>query len=78
MNIATIWLIVKALAAITPLIVRMVMERKITSANEDDIIFDITAEFERRLASAAQAQKEIPDETDDPYNRARSRSNSVG
>lgn len=79
MTPSTLWLIIKAIAAVVPLIIQMVMEKKITSAAQDDILFDLTLEFEGRLADAkAAGEKELINEADDPYNRARSRSQSVG
>lgn len=69
MNAATLWLIVRAVLSVLPLIVQMVQTGKIKQATEDELLKALSARLNDRIEAAKKATEKLPDEASDPDNR---------
>lgn len=70
MNTATLWLIVKAVLAVLPMIVQMIQTGKIKQATEDELLKALASRLNERIDAAQKAKEgELPDEANDPLNR---------
>lgn len=70
MNSATLWLIIKAVLAVLPLVVQMVQSGKIKKANEDELLKALSARLNERIEAAKKAKEgDLPDEALDTDNR---------
>lgn len=69
-----IWLILKALFTIIPVILQMIQEGRIREGTMAEFEAGMAANWEKRLAAAkAAGEGELPNEDNDPNNRARPR-----
>lgn len=72
MNAAAIWLVIKTLLTIAPVIISMVRDGQIKEGAYDEVIGALTDRLNKRFDAAKEAgEKEPVDEENDPNNRAR-------
>lgn len=70
-----IWLVIKTLFTLIPLILNLIKEGKIKSAAQDEILAALESLIERKVNDALEAEKNLPDIATDPFNRAGVRRN---
>lgn len=69
-----IWLLIKALIAVTPAILDAIRDGRVRSATQDEILLAIFSKLEKRVEAALRAgEGNLPDEDSDPNNRARTK-----
>lgn len=66
-----IWTVIKAVLVILPAIIDMVRNGKVKEATLDEVLKGLEGRLNARIQRAKEAEKDIPDEADDPYNRSR-------
>ena len=69
MNASTIWLIIRAVFTVLPAIIEMVRTGQIKNEAQDELLAKLTQKLDERIKRTQNV--EIPDEDDDPNNRAR-------
>lgn len=69
MNSATIWLVIKAVAILLPLIVSAVRDGRVKTATEKEILDVFTKENEARVARAIAARDGPDDGVSDGFDR---------
>lgn len=71
---AGIWLVIKAVLTILPVIIEMVRDGKIKTAAYDEVLAALEGRLDERIKAAREAGAgELIDEDEDPYNRNRNR-----